>query len=986
MDVQDDAYASSGASRSISACSARRLQRARHAPPCTGAVDEAAMAALAFGGEGLDEAGPPGTERRSHKDIMAEVVAKSKMYKAMRQAEKAEQQHRVAMLDAQADEVQSLLRQAAEAGQAEAQPGSTGSASDTSDSSDSSDSSDTSDADEAAEQDAAADTKAGASDGVPAPLGDDEFDDLVERIRGEAREAHATDRTASAAEAAKAAASRLAELEAARLGRQQGGTVGMSGVDSFGNAAAPDATEHVAGGDDLAGSGAFAVRFGGGVEFMGAEGVQRVNADGTRATGDGGAEEAAAAFTQQLAAAAGLRGFQPAQADAGSDSDADSQASDGDQGSTADSASDSDSDDEQGGSDLRCFQVQPATPAPLPLPTAAEESPAATPSGRRGKKRKLPAPLPVQQDMPFTPECPSTLQQWCALVLRHCCTFDEPEPGVRQVTLQRLALAELCHRIHTVHSLHLGGDNKRKLLTFYGVLLDYIACTDGFTAQLPRAYNVPEWTSLCAARAGDPAVRRVNPSGACHMHGVLAFLYALSAEVRTETVLLWQTHIQRMAEQLREDAALPHPVRLRPARQGAPPTLHPAAELDLPDAAGAPLHPAWPSPGQFSLMAVALWLFPVTDFSHVVLSPVALVLAQALASAPILTPADAAAATVAATLLSNLTVAARRTAPQVLALVHDVLLALAPCQAAAACVPPQRPLSPLFGVQPAHRAKQAHQPLPWLPVALKAWSKANPSADPPRLSVGCLARPSAWASEAATAQLAAQVVASMYRLAHTAVMSMATVAGQRPPASLAGTAGSAAVRTGSGRTAPELLSPVLCTLQLVHGVRSKIMTGPLKDLHVCVRKELRQFASAAAQGRGALRLQSFREAPVHIAVFDPEVDIKLQRTGKETFRTAREADMAEQRKLKRQINREKRSFARELRRETETRTRAVDKAKASREAQREATYKGFMAEMQQQQATFHEQVKAGTVRGGGAGKAAGGGTKAKRRRAKLGLV
>ena len=953
-------------------------------PDFTGAMEDNSMDALAFGGEELEEKDGIRVQGRTHKEVMAEVVARSKMFKAQRQADAAEQEHRVAMLDKQTAEIRQLLQ------------GGTNN--------------------ETVAAAAKAKAEAAAASGSPSPSqqnnaeesDEDEFDALVNTIKAEAKEAHATDRSLSSAEVAAQAVERLSALEADRLARQS--TTAALGVDERGNDVGGAATKHV-GGDDLSTGGQYVrERFGKGVEFMGAAGMQSTPADGAPSKEEAEADMAAA-FTRKLAAAAGVRGFPSGAAAAamaektaegaaedssdsgsgsGSDSDSNQEAG-SDAELSIESQSDEDEEDGAGPAFLQVAQLPSA--APLTLPSAATQG---SRGGSSSSKRKRADTEP--DSMPFTPGCPSSLGEWCGMVGQFCVTVGS-EAGEAVATLQRLKVAQLAHRIHTVHSMHLGAHNKASLMSFYGVLLEYIACTDGFTLLPDRANNMPEWRQLCAVRAAQQdGIKRVNPSGSCHVHGVLAFLYAVTAEARTDAVLVWQSRLSEMRDAAAARSAQIHPVRLDfEAGSSGPLAVAAASEVQAASSAGLPPHPAWLTAGELLLLQTASWLFPTTDFTHVIMTPVMLLLGQCLAHAPVLTPRDVAMSAFTASTLVAFTAPARRVAPEAIATVHDILLCLVPGELALKAQPPQRPLSPLLGVQPPHSAadhSRLLQPLPWLPSVVKAWSKVHSTPrDAPRLPLSALTRPSLGAADtAATQELAAASVAACYRLLQASTAALCTSPGQvLGPAEkdatgmAAALSNSSSLRTEGGRGSPELLTPAVAVLAVLHKVRSKLFCTALRSLHSAVWGGLQGILKEACGARGALALQAYREAPVEIAQFDPEVDIKLQRTGKETYRTNAEADRAEQSKLRRQVNKERRSLQRELRRETEGATRASDAAAREREGERDAAYKTWMAELETQQATFKEQVKTGLVRGGGAGAAAGGGTKARRRRAKQGL-
>jgi nucleolar protein 14 len=89
--------------------------------------------------------------------------------------------------------------------------------------------------------------------------------------------------------------------------------------------------------------------------------------------------------------------------------------------------------------------------------------------------------------------------------------------------------------------------------------------------------------------------------------------------------------------------------------------------------------------------------------------------------------------------------------------------------------------------------------------------------------------------------------------------------------------------------------------------------------------------------------------------------------GSAASKAAEEAAAREEvRKLQRALQREKRGAARELRRDREFIVRAEDQKRAVRDGERSAKLKELMTELQQQQATFNQQVRGG----GGIGKKA----------------
>ena len=538
---------------------------------------------------------------------------------------------------------------------------------------------------------------------------------------------------------------------------------------------------------------------------------------------------------------------------------------------------------------------------------------------------------------------------------------------------------------------------------WYGIVLEYIRLSDGFA----RAVQRPSKHATCAAAAAmaEPslvvphaagqagkkrgraqtertvAVRAVNPSGIAHVEGLLPGLYSLTTGLKSKAIGVWSAQLQAVGAAVVAAAQLPHPAvaAMAAARDAGQATT--AADL-----AQSWRHPAWLTWGELALIRAAAWLFPVTDWSHPVLTPCLLLLAQTLECAPTLTLADAAAGVAAAVLALELGLPGGRALPEAVGYLHATLCACAPHVLLAAADPPQSPALPLFAPAALQTgaglsSTAAAQPLAWLPSLLKQWSKAHAaeqSQQAPRLPAGVLmARCPASASSKASAP-AGSSFSSPDSAAHAAV-GLVSTALRAAVAAAAGYGPSKAKNPG----AAEVLFPLATVLQVVHSVRAKISAGPLRELVEQATAAVHGAVRSAGMDRTPLRLQAYRDKVRALASLEPDFEDKFVPRALPKDPAAREAE--EVRRLKRAVRQERRGVARELRRDAEFIARHKAEAAAKRDVERAAKYNSVMSELQTQAATFNQMVKQGQVHGGGGGTSAGGGNKAKRRRAKMGL-
>ena len=558
---------------------------------------------------------------RTYKEIMEEVISKSKAARAAAAEEKAAMEFRLQQLDGQVGQVLRLLggkkgrapRLPRDDDAAGVPPGSALSAAAVS---------------VAPKPDAAAKAApsragaaaptaaAGAPLAVLAPAtrgptsssggsGVSDFDSLVLALSRESRAAAALDRSKTPEEAAREEAARLRELEELRRARMTGGG-GSGEVGSSSSAPAPAAAD---GGDDLgpdltAGRGLTArqkrrresgasilqyARQPGGEDYEDKED----DGEGEEAEADEEDEDSSSSDDEEE-----------------EEFDEDEYDEEDEEGGGEDVGSNGDS-EEEGVSALRLATAAALrAQAGLSRPPARERRPASDSAAPPAAHRALGASGSSASsfaEMPYSLAVPQSLAAWHALVERHCAPLlhaappgaaaavgqssdaTPPSPGPAAA---EAAVAELVRRITACNSVVLAAQNKYALERLYAVLLEDVAAT----AEGGGVGSEWRLEALCRQ------------------------LFALSQEraLQAGAAAAWRALVGTM--QARVQGALEAP------------------QLEEGGAGGG----AWLRPGEVALLRVAAAVFPTSDFRHPIVTPLQLLLGQLLCQAPVRTPADVA--------------------------------------------------------------------------------------------------------------------------------------------------------------------------------------------------------------------------------------------------------------------------------------------------------------------------------------------------------
>ena len=589
----------------------------------------------AWAADGVAEERP-----RSYKEIMEEVIAKSKAARAERARDKIEQESMLERLDQQASAVAALLRSSgATVKQRDLATGGKGSMSPA----------------EATAMLAALTAGGGSSEptavpdassaSVPPPPSVDEYDTLVLSLAQASRAASARERTWTDAEAAEHERTRLAELEALRVERMIGSGSGGP-VDAGGRLPLPS-------GDDLGPTLTSTLtmrqrrRVAAGASILDLYGKKDAKAE------DAESNEAS----------------EDDDSDSGSDDDGDdgSEAEEGDEG--VDSTGDSDGGVAADGSDLHLNDV--------PLQHVDRAVPRATSST---KPRAVMSSAPPE--MPFVLECPTDHASLDALLATYAAPLAavrvNPTVNIRKrqrdgtsdavhavddsatagtgATAARAAMAEALRRVRACSAISLGATgNKARLLALYSALLDDIIAT------------------------GDAVATTTEPFAAWRFEAAFDTLFAMSQEapLARDAGLLWKARVAaigaRVGAAMAEGAV--------GARCDSPAAVVPGTR----SASALPLvsSRAWLTGGELLLVRAAAGLFPSTDLRHVVVTSLGLLLAQQLANAPISNETDVARGVATAAALVDLGVGARRFNPELLGFLQSTLGLFATVAAAA---------------------------------------------------------------------------------------------------------------------------------------------------------------------------------------------------------------------------------------------------------------------------------------------------------------
>ncbi|GMF26175.1 unnamed protein product [Phytophthora lilii] len=320
---------------------------------------------------------------------------------------------------------------------------------------------------------------------------------------------------------------------------------------------------------------------------------------------------------------------------------------------------------------------------------------------------------------------------------------------------------------------------------------------------------------------------------------------------------------------------------------------------------------AWPTLPELLLLKALSSIFPTSDLRHNVVSPMETLLGESLARGTVSTPQEATQALFAASLSLDMTRSKERFMPEVVTFLIRNLRA--------------------FVVSGADETKEDDDndksSVHWLRRDLLEWvsthSEEKKMPALPRLSLA-----------GSSSCSGAQVLSSLLALLDAASAQYASLA-----------------------SFDELFYPLYL---LLHALVSQLEDTKVSEVNIVISK-LHNRLDACWKARRPLRLQSF--APTTLPTFAPHFDENY------TVRKDKTApkDTAQLKQLQRQVKRARKGAARELRRDAEFIHREKQKEEEARLAAKEEKQKEIRRWLEEQNATFNQQVRKGghMLKGGG---------------------
>lgn len=311
----------------------------------------------------------------------------------------------------------------------------------------------------------------------------------------------------------------------------------------------------------------------------------------------------------------------------------------------------------------------------------------------------------------------------------------------------------------------------------------------------------------------------------------------------------------------------------------------------------------WPTLPELLLFKTVTSIFPTSDLRHNVISPMETLLGESLARGSVTSPQEATQALFAATLSLDMTRSKERFMPEVVTFLTRLLR--------------------IFVTPGAEEDESMNH---WLRRDLLLWVSAHSERKPPALPRLSLVESSSCSG--------AQVFSSLLVLLDAVSAQYASLP-----------------------SFDELFYPLYL---LLHAFVKQVETSTLIEVNTVISK-LHKRLESCWDARRPLRLQSF--APPTLPTFAPHFDENY------TVRKDKTApkDTAQLRQLKRQVKRARKGAARELRRDAEFIHREKQKEEETRVAAKEEKQKEIRRWLEEQNATFNQQVRKGgnMLKGGG---------------------
>lgn len=499
-------------------------------------------------------------------------------------------------------------------------------------------------------------------------------------------------------------------------------------------------------------------------------------------------------------------------------------------------------------------------------------------------------------------------------------------------------VAELVRRVRSCFALQLAEGNRARLMGFYRAVIEHLR-------------GVSQDTTMC---------------GGAHqlLSGLARHMFELTAQSPLEAGIHWRAVLSRMQKRV-STLVLDGARASAGAASGVGAGAGAGEEGDADGSGGT--ESAWPRFGELAVLQLLAKLFPVTDFRHTVVTPALLLMGQCVSQCPLATPSDVASAVVVCGLLVAYTEQASRVVPEVFSFTHGILCA---------CLKVPKGgrdkttlLQPSLPALSADRAGVAK--LKWLRRGLWLYIRSDGDVAEPK--------PTSITADTTLPLLAAAVAQT-----REGVMSVSPTLCAQLVAAVVRLLQRAARACRGNAALPQLLEPSLANLGFLDGELRELEADDdgsddgsdgrgdggggeslrgtaLSALVHRANAEVQALSDARERGRPAMRLQAEVRKPVAIKAMDPEIEEHFSMAkDKSADKEANEA-----KKLTRAIKREQRGARRELRRDSEFITRVRDEEAAARDSEREAKTREVMAFLQNQQATFKQQVKLGFAKGGG---------------------
>ncbi|KAG2492669.1 hypothetical protein HYH03_009084 [Edaphochlamys debaryana] len=580
----------------------------------------------------------------------------------------------------------------------------------------------------------------------------------------------------------------------------------------------------------------------------------------------------------------------------------------GESGDGEGSSGEGEEEDEEDHDDCRRPQHPASTSEPSKPGKAAAAK--AEPEGKPG--RKPAAPLDGPLDLPYTIPLPKTYGEFASLV------------NGRPAEDLHTAIA----RIRAFNATALATDNKRKMQEFLGFLVQHFALVAGATPLPPRAPSLDVLTR---------------------------HLLSIAPEVPYYAATVARARLGRMADQ-------------QATVLGDTKGPQQAAEAAAGAGAGAP----WPSARVVLQLKLFAELFPTSDRRHPVLTPAALIIGKYLNQSVVSNPHEAAVGLCLCSLLTHMAAPGRRTTPEVLVFLRDCLAAfmppgVTPAAAAAAAVAAgaaggggaggkgkagkgKRKAAEAAGTEGGGAQASGQAPAPAAPPAepdpdrfirfpagLLALSGTVSTPPPPLDLYGTLGMTS---SDPAVSTDGFKV--SLLRAALLCVRRQAALA--------------AAAGPDGGVVAffDQLFAPVLAAVGALQHC-AKQLPAEVEELRVSVYCQLEEAAARCVAQRRPLFHAGRARAGAAAAGSVPASQVREYNPRfEDEYRTGRDYDpdrtRAEDRRLKRQLAKERRGAIRELRRDAVFMAGERDAERQVVDAERLASERSFYSELQRQEA------------------------------------